>query len=402
MKIIAFNRRATIRTQTGVAQGSITINPGERVLLDDVISMQLLANSAGSLESVTDFMPFYLDHTRRPKSLTGKRVLFYRNRGLGDQLIATCLSHYFNEVVGAKCFQLCDQVHEPIWYCNPNTQELPTRIPIGIDSLVRFNGKPFYDWFFPIESASEWDCEPEQSNIYDRLFSMVGVDPAYVQKKYKVPVWSMQKFDLTALDTWMQKVEEDWRVNLRKGYVVYQLRAENKGRTVPLHVNDLILGRLNELGLPALCIDTAALTPEVEEMVRKYPNVHNAAQKVSSKDQYGNDVPNVRLYASLVAGAALVVGPDSSAIHLAAASSTPCLSIWGPFSPQSRVKYYPNHLAIWHPGMCDNAPCYNYMEALPAHKCPNGKEQKWCECYEGVTAAEVDDKVSQLLKLKLP
>jgi ADP-heptose:LPS heptosyltransferase len=308
-------------------------------------------------------------------------VLFYRNRGLGDQLIASCLPRFFTDVLGAKCFQLADPVHEPLWLGNPYIQGAPTAVPIGIDSLVRAR-RPFYDYAFFLESVSEWDSEPEQENVYDRLFALVGF--RNVPDRFKIPYFPFTQVDRDVYQNWITGPNN---IDLSRGYIFYQLRATNRGRTIPLETQSLLLTELDKLGLPILCVDDMPPEQPVREMIGSFKNAHDFSRRID----------NIRFFGILIANATLVVAPDSLAIHFAAASQTPCLSVWGPFDPQSRIKYYPRQIALSHPEQCPNAFCYNYQPNLPAHLCPEGEKQKDCACYRGVTTQEISDALAKLL-----
>jgi hypothetical protein len=193
-------RRLDLVITSGLSKINIRVNPGERILLDDT-TVEAFADDP-QFERTSDFWPFYQNYVSRPTNWRNKRVLFYRNRGMGDQLIASSLSRFFTEILGAKCYQLADHFHEPLWVGNPYIQGVPIPVPVGIDSLVRFKGRPFYDYFFPLESVSEWDCEAEQANVYDRLFALVGFTD--VPDRFKRPYFQVTQGDREAIRTGSQ------------------------------------------------------------------------------------------------------------------------------------------------------------------------------------------------------
>ncbi len=385
VKIVSFYRPVVIQTAI-IGQDTVkgvpktppvmmAVNPGERVIINDQDEAQI-RSVGGVAMDVTDFWPFYQHHVQRPTNFRGKRILFYRGRsGWGDQLIASSLSRFFTEMLKADCFQLSNRIHELFWAANPYIHNSAVRFPLSIDSLIRFKGRPFFDWFFPFESVSEFDVEPEQGNVYDRLFSLCGLDPERIHEKYKRPYWTITERDIEELGSLKNQ-----------SYISLQLRATNVARNLPLHVVDLVLSVLDKIGMPVLCMDDVALEPNIKAIVGRYKNAVDWSERT----------PNVRQYGTLISNAQLVVGPDSSAIHFAAASEVPCVSLWGAFDPESRVKYYPNHIALWGQDKCLNAPCYSFMPELPAHKCPEGEEQKWCACIDGITKEEIAAAVDQL------
>jgi ADP-heptose:LPS heptosyltransferase len=234
---------------------------------------------------------------------------------------------------------------------------------------MRFNGRPGYDWFFPFESISEFNSEAEQSNVYDAQFALCGFDPERIPEKYKRPYWTITERDIEELGPWKNK-----------SYIAFQMRATNIARTLPLHVVDLVLSVLDKVGMPILCLDDCELEAEVKTCIHDYKNVVDFSQQT----------PNLRQYGTLISHAQLVVGPDSSAIHFAAAAEVPCVSLWGAFDPDSRVRYYPNHIALWSGrAHCANSPCFNFRPELPYHKCPDGENQRHCAVIGAITQEEI-------------
>jgi len=56
---------------------------------------------------------------------------------------------------------------------------------------------------------------------------------------------------------------------------------------------------------------------------------------------------DVRHIAAIMAQCSLVVCPDSSLLHLAAALHMPTISLFGPTDPRARINYHPEAIAIW-------------------------------------------------------
>jgi ADP-heptose:LPS heptosyltransferase len=385
MKVLTFSKKVTVHNKHAEHVAEINCNPGERLIFDNdnALCIQQSPGSAGYIWEVSDLDPM-LEEIPRPIHWKKKRVLFYRNRGFGDQLIMSSVPRFFREVLGADSHCLADRVHEPIWAHNPYIGGVPLSVPMHIDSVWRQKpGRPFFDGTFFIESATEWDSDSEQPNVYDRLFAMVGMDPARVPIKYKRPIFAVAPDDIERRIAWLQQTSSITNRDLSAGYIFVQLRATNKVRSIPPKLADMLLGALEEIaakkGLTAILADNQPLTSDLAQEVAKLRHVVNVTATI----------PNIRLFGTILGGAMLVVGPDSVALHFAAAFETPAVGIWGPFSPESRCKYYPNQTHLFHPEMCDSAPCYNYLAELPLSKCPWGTKQETCEVYEGIKYEEL-------------
>lgn len=388
MKVITFSQKVTVNTVHGQHSVAVTCNPGERLLFDDdnAFSIQQNPTSNTYVLEVSDLAPM-LQEIPRPVHWRKRRVLFYRNRGSGDQLIISALSRFFREVLGADPRQLSDRVHEQLWAFNPHILSAPLSTPLHLDAVWRAKGRPFFDQAFFVESATEWENDAEQPNVYDRLFALCGFDPSRIASKFKRPVFNVSQADIDKRTAWLLKNSPV----LNDDYIFVQLRAANKVRSLPLKTAQLVLHAASDVArkknLAVLVTDDQPLSSELIELCTLL-GLCNVAQKIDG----------VRLYGTLIAGARAVVGPDSSALHFAAANEIPAVGIWGAFDPESRCKYYPNQTHLWHKELCMNSPCFNFMPELPTHKCPRGQQQEHCECYDGITHDEIYSAILEALQ----
>jgi ADP-heptose:LPS heptosyltransferase len=407
MKVITFSKKVTVLTTHGEHKVEISANPGERLVFDDdnALTIQQNPGSANYIWEVSDLGP-YLRELPPVKNWRRRRVLFYRNRGIGDQLISSALSRFFREILGAEAFQLSDRVHEPLWAFNPYIGNVPLSMPMHLDPVWRASrmvktptgwdevpGKPFFHGAYFFESATEWDNDSEQPNVYDRIFGMCGLEPARIPAKFKRPIFSIQTEDINKRLDWLRQVGAAMNKDLSQGYIFLQIQSTNKVRSLPASLTEKVLYAANEFaekrGLPILCGGSTPFSPEIAGLIAKTPMAINVATTMN----------NLRLYGSIVGGASIVIGPDSSALHFAAAFEVPALGIWGPFSPESRCRYYPNQIHLYHPELCPSCPCYNYLPELPFGKCPRGTMQTSCEVYEGVNYGEIAEALANLLPL---
>jgi ADP-heptose:LPS heptosyltransferase len=259
-----------------------------------------------------------------------------------------------------------------------------------LDAVWKSKGRPFFDKCFFFESVTEWDSDSEQPNVYDRLFRMIGLDSDRVPEKYKRPVFNLQQDEVVKRIDWLKTVGLIAGRDLSKGYIFFQLRTTNLVRSLPLELIRTILSAVNEyadpLGISILCADDQPFPTEIQNLIAQFPTVINVAGTIT----------NTRMLAAIIAGARLVIGPDSCALHFAAAFELPALGFWGPFSPAARTAYYPNQIHIFHSEKCPNAPCFNLLPTLPAQKCPNGARQVSCEVFAGINPAEISAAIKEL------
>jgi ADP-heptose:LPS heptosyltransferase len=150
-----------------------------------------------------------------------------------------------------------------------------------------------------------------------------------------------------------------------------------------------VLKAASETKLRIIVAHNEAFSPEISSLIKKTAGAINAGNMFS-----------VRGFATLVSKSKCVISPDSGGLHFAAAFNTPALGLWGHYNPDCRALYYPLQKNIWHPEACKFSPCYSYVMELPFDKCPEGKLQKHCACYDLIPQTEISEALSDLLKNK--
>jgi ADP-heptose:LPS heptosyltransferase len=95
----------------------------------------------------------------------------------------------------------------------------------------------------------------------------------------------------------------------------------------------------------------------------------------------------LRETARLIATAALVIGGDSVALHLAAAFGTPSIALFGPTPPPQWAPRGKGHRTLYHPPPC--SPCSRFGHIPP---CPYN-----VECLKRITVEEVFAAIREIL-----
>lgn len=133
-----------------------------------------------------------------------------------------------------------------------------------------------------------------------------------------------------------------------------------------------VLDRLAERrGAGAVVLGTAADAGFALEVMRR--------TRARARDLVGRTT--VRQLMAILAASDLAFGPDSGALHLAAAVGTPAVSLWGPTSASRSTPFGSAALALEARAPC--APCF-------LATCPIGRP-----CMETIAAATVVDKVTE-------
>jgi len=85
-----------------------------------------------------------------------------------------------------------------------------------------------------------------------------------------------------------------------------------------------------------------------------------------------NEDRPLRQYFPVIANASAFVGPDTGFLHVAGAYGTPSVGLYGPFTWDSRAKYY-NGTPVEKQELCPYAPCWQHGMEIPKNKCKRAK-----------------------------
>lgn len=347
----------------------------------------------GELESWSDLKTatYYKPLLAGRSNLAGTRILVCRHydRGVGDLLFVTGILEYLQHT---NVHSIQVYMHAPTdkgmaLHGNPALKfEMPLAGPPIYDSF------PAYNYHWCIESATEYDEEPEQQNVYDALFKQIGVDYETVNPRFKRPVVVKNLADQKRVDELFKLIfferKEDWR---RKPYWIVSPLTYSTLRSMSYvtwlniitelakSANVLVVGAAPNNLMPEAEISYSDFYVKLTELATKTKNIVNFIGRVP-----------MRLTIGLIAGAEGVLTLDSGALYMAQGLRTPAISIWGPQHPHTRIGYDPQYmdLALWKKEACQHAPCFAYRK-FPDQKCPRGSQQVLCEPLIKVEVSDV-------------
>jgi ADP-heptose:LPS heptosyltransferase len=261
------------------------------------------------------------------QDLNGKRLLIYRPRSIGDQLITTALVAFLKDRF-PKC--VID------YYCDPYVVPLWDGIPIFISPTpICFDGAKRSDYTLFLEGLYENDKEPDQDDCYTTMFRYAGFPS--VDSKWKRPYLRFRPDELKR------------PANAPEKYILVQWEASAIYRSYPPRE------------LAGLCARLAKHTTVVIVGQYPYPYVHGP-----NIIDLRQKTPGFRSLVPWVANASAVLCPDSSIGHLAACfPSVPTVSLWGSYDPRVRVAHYPNHIPLFAEKVCRFAPCFHGLVSEP-------------------------------------
>ena len=371
------------------------LHPQRRYILnaDQIKAIGPHVDTMSELKGSTNYRPLLAG-----SSLAGARVLVYRHldRGIGDHLFMTGPMNYLRHVAGnnveISMYGLTDR-HQILAYHPALKHEAVLAGPLQYDDL------PFYHYHWFVETATEYDEEFDQMNVYDSLYTQMGVDPTKVDIAFKRPSLRLVEKDFKDLDQLYYFIYANRKIDLRTTpyYVVApasysSLRAApystwlttivelSKARPV------IVIGRPGKGRIP----DTDMSFGQFVAELNKIPGAINLL----------SDIP-LRTTAAIIARSTCLVTLDTGILYIAEALNIPAVSIWGTHAPATRIGYDKKYLdlAIWHREACPACPCFAYA-AFPQKKCIRNEMQRICEPFIAVKAEEIIAKVTEAEKLR--
>lgn len=317
-------------------------------------------------KKVGGFSSFNCFHQRPvPAFGTTPSVLLYRHAAFGDQLIATGIGRYVKAMWPDCRLDVATSSHvAKLWH---GLADSAISIPMPFEVVKSYTWHLFYDEMF------ESNSHPEQGNGYDDFYRFAGIKPEDVPDRFKRP--------------WVQLLDSDFRLydeirgTFKPGkFLVYQLQASNPNRTYPPELAAKFIRRwVSER--PDWPIAIVGQNERAKNKVFPNESRDELSVLLDGIKGHGGTVANLvgeskdfRETFPIVARAGVVVCPDSSIGHLAAAfPDVPCVSLWGAFAPNDRVRYYENHHPLTGHRACPHAPCRSHLFTLPRWQCREAK-----------------------------
>lgn len=343
--------------------GAVKVPPGRRVVVPTPAAAEL-AQKLREIEGADCRVSGLGQYTRHcaGADLANKSVCAWRGHGIGDQMIYAGLLDILK-----RLYPTC----EIDYYVYPLLAGLWQGVP-ELPFTVWSEPVPWADWtaydYHLIgEALCEADREPDQPCAWDGLCTLAGLAPKRVPAAWKRPLVPVAPADFDGARAWRRDTDPG-----AGPLVVWCLAASTPIRSYP-----------PERTVHALAALADALGDEATIAVVGLPRDFAAYGPLRTR---ANIVPAtalpLRQVLALALDADVVVTPDSALGH-AAAGIVPwdrartrrplVVSLWSSFSPEDRVKYYPNHRPIWAP-LAECSPCRRHERGAPPEGCPRREQ----------------------------
>ena len=304
----------------------------------------------------------------------GKVLIYNGVGGMGDQIMTWPLAKILADR-GYEVHILTENHLVMFWHGFPWIKSIVV-MPCYWSVLENF------DYHINLEYISNGYAHNNQMQPIDLMLQICGINPSSIpdEEKRIAPIFTRMEKDIS------KALYADRRLGF------YQLACSQQIRSLAPDKSRAVLKALAE----------------------EFPDIYwiGVYGPLEPSSYWGESLglPNVefrsferpRLMWSLIQRAELCVGPDSMLVHIAGALERPCIGLWGPYGPGTRVKYYPNHYPIHHTEACPLAPCHCKAIQIP-HICPPFEgERERCDVMLRITPEEVVEAARKLISQSSP
>ncbi len=315
------------------------------------------------------------------KELENSSLLVIRHGGIGDLLFITpILKELKFKYPSLRITLMARIAYHELFEGFPYIDNLINHAWPNIFSLFR------HDYILFLDKSIETDKEAKYVNIYDLFSKYAGI---ILKDDQKIPVIFRSKSSMEYIES-IFPLKPKTKVNIG-----IHVRAGSPVRTPSISfMVKLITEILNRIShVRIFLLDDKHHSNYVNKIINKILPYCNIYQEVYN---FASFTRNIQDLVALVSKMDLIVAPDSSVIHIAAAFSISSIGIYGPFPSSLRVKYYPNNISFDAPSDC--APCFTH-----GHKpCSKAQEAKLVNspCFEKLDVKKIVDSVELLLRRK--
>lgn len=332
---------------------------GVEYVVTDLFPQQVEQELGPGIIEERDYAPsnFY-----RGESLEGKSLFCFRTGGIGDLLfIATSLRQLKKNFPSARLTLGCDATFSTILDSKADGFDLVS-MPLEKRILDR------YDYILFFQGVIEGNPDAERLNAYDLI---------------------RDAFHLDRLDNPLPSVRVEERTRkIARAFV----ERTSAGTTyqIGIQVSASVLKRSVP---PQLYIDFIRYLPDdymvylvggknqydlMDLIIRNLPEEKQAHAINASRD-----LPSLAQAVALIGELDLVIGPDSSMLHVAAAHGIPLIGLYGPFPSDLRLRYYRNAIGIDSLTLCEFArgnykSCFEHGDGICSLAAKTGETYSPC------------------------
>ncbi len=304
------------------------------MLLKDIMS----AGGSNLFSSVRELEGANLYKKYKGENLDGKKICIWRTGGMGD---LCWLTPYFKKIKElyptSKIVFGCGVQYSDVMSVHPLIDEFHC-LPIDTDVLLQC------DYHLMFEGIVENNPDASHKNCYDLFGEYFSIKLEDDEKIPNLPVLEGNKKYFEEVNNKFITIEDPIKIGIH-------LKTSSMVRNVPPALWTKLVYALLELH-PKICVYLLG-SQEDADVGNQIPFLESSKGRILPFFQV------TRGFLDTVASISqmdLVLGPDSSALHIAAAFSKPMIGFYGAFKSELRMKYYKN--AIGKQSQIKCSPCF--------------------------------------------
>jgi len=252
----------------------------------------------------------------RGEDLAGKTLFVWRSGGIGDLLfIRPILMAFKEKYEGIKIiFATKTRYHSMVEQWDDCIDEL-SMVPFDVDSTL-----DAADYHISYEGLIERCKEAELMDAHDLFAKHSHIEIKNYNRRMKC-ICQNRFFDV-----------------IRNEYAVVQIGSSSPIRT-PWH------GKMIEV-IDHLTESIDVIISGSQRETRTIDDIISCCKRPERIINFSKFTGSIVDAVKLVTGAKIVVAPDSSHVHMAAAQGVPCVGIYGPFPARVRTEHYENFIGV--------------------------------------------------------
>jgi len=365
MKILTMKLIPSRKTgnPVGAVINDVFVGTNPHILADGIAS-QVVEKWGDYIQKIEELEPHLTPYCGQ--SLHGKKLLIWRSGGYGDILFLTPLIRRLKTIYPTSSIRFATQPkYRMVFDGNPDVEKhYPMPMPLSAVKEA--------DFHLYFEGTIEKAKDPTV-NAVDLLSSHAGVE---IPDENKLPIYNPSS---ARVKVNRQKIIDDNGLIGDSPWVAIQVRASSPVRTYPVHLLSKVINKLCKSGMVVLVL---GMKGDFPKDCRRRGVIDLCGAFIDMTDTV-----------AVLASCKLLVAPDSSLTHFAAAMSIPCVALYGPFPGSARTSYYP--LCNTLEAKADCAPCM-----LHGHfACPEAlkRRQLWSPCFDSIQPRTIIEAVRNIL-----
>lgn len=322
-----------------------------------------------------DFVSIYGNKEYKGESLEGKTITMWRTGGAGDLLFLSPSLKKIKEIYPNSTIHLGTSAKylDLFRYFPYANSKIPLPLP---EELIKAS-----DYYCIFEGIIESNKEAEKTNAYDLFSKRLNVFHL-LKNEEKIPLMFLGESE----NEWAKAELKQYESS--KGFVGIQLSASAILRTYPKIQLGQVCKELAEDGYKVFFIGSQREAPHIDLLIDTLDNHPNLVNFAKLKTDWQRS-------AALIKNLNLMITPDSSLAHIAAAVETPILGIYGPFKSEVRFKYYKNAVAIDANSICPA--CFAHGQ-LPCRWSKDVTAESYSKCFDCISPELIGKVARQILE----